>query len=559
MTALLGRSVMLVAALVTAACSAPMARPTSDVERSRITLPPSPLTEEQRIAHVLNRLGYGPRPGDLARVKQMGLAVYIDRQLDPAGIPDDAADRAAGWYPTLGMSSRELAHQYPLPDQQVLAKVRSGEMTPEEVARAIPPERRPYRITAEVASAKLARAVQSERQLQEVMVDFWFNHFNVFALKGGVRWTLPAYESEALRPYALGRFRDLLMATARHPAMLFYLDNWMSTRAEFVVPAGPNKGRKMGLNENYARELMELHTLGVDGGYTQRDVIEVARCFTGWSIDGPYRGGDFVFRPFAHDGGEKWVLGRPIRAGGGESDGRQVIDILARHPATARFIATKLARRFVSDDPPAPLVDRVASSFLRSDGDIRAVLATIFSSPEFFAADAYRVKIKKPLELVASAVRSLGGEIAPPAAPSGPVPGGGFGLARRVASLGEPLYESVPPTGHPDVAEAWVNSGALIARMNFALALAHNRIPGVRVELDRVLGGVDRRRPHEVLARLVTAVLHDEMTHETRRVLAAQLGNPEITRVTPDDRAAGNTDVEKLLALVLGSPEFQRK
>jgi uncharacterized protein (DUF1800 family) len=373
-----------------------------------------------------------------------------------------------------------------------------------------------------------------------------------------VRWMLPAYEREAIRPHALGRFRDLLLATARHPAMLFYLDNWLSTRADLVVRQGPNAGRRMGLNENYARELMELHTLGVDGGYTQQDVMEVTRCFTGWTIDRPQQGGGFVFRTQAHDRGAKHVLGQTIPAGGGMQDGERVIDILARHPSTARFIATKLARRLVSDDPPATLVERAAATFQRTDGDIRAVVATIVAAPEFWSADAYRAKIKTPLEVVASAMRVLDGRIAP-AGPGAAVPYGGMPLAREVAKLGEPLYEAQPPTGSPDRADAWVNAGALLGRMNFALGLAHNRFRGVRVDLGVFLASTDRSRPDQVLDRLLTVVLNGQESSHTRAVLAAQLESPEITRTTAYDRVPNDTDVEKLAALVLGSPEFQRR
>ena len=379
------------------------------------------------------------------------------------------------------------------------------------------------------------------------------------------------YERTAIRPHALGKFRDLLLATARHPAMLFYLDNWMSTRADLVAPAGPNKGRRMGLNENYAREIMELHTLGVDGGYTQQDVIEVARAFTGWTIERPREQGTFLFRPAAHDQGAKTVLGHALPAYGGEQDGIHVIGILSRHPATARFIATKLVRRFVSDEPPPALVERAARTFQDTDGDIRKVVATIVTSPEFFSADAYGAKIKKPIELVASAVRAVGGEIMPPGEPGSQQVGGGLALALQVAKLGEPLYQQQPPTGYPDVAEAWVNTGALLNRLNFALALAQNRIPGVAVDIGRAVGTADREKPSRVLDALLVSLLQGQARPETRTVLAAQLDNPEIIRATPDDRKvaapgrpatntpAANTDVDKLAALVLGSPEFQRR
>ena len=315
---------MLVLALGLASCStappAPLGSYASALHSSSgrpgIVLPASPLTPDQRILHVLDRLGYGPRPGDLERVSRMGLAAYIQRQLHPEDISEAGVERALAAYRTLAMSAATLVREYPRPAMEVRAKVAAGDMSVQEMTQLFPLERRPYRIVAEMQAAKVTRAVLSERQLEEVMVDFWLNHFNVFAQKGPVLWMLPSYERDAIRPHGLGRFRDLLLATARHPAMLFYLDNWMSTRADLVAAAGPNRGRMLGLNENYARELMELHTLGVDGGYTQQDVIEVARCFTGWSIDQPREGGGFLFRARAHDEGPKRVLGQLVAAGG---------------------------------------------------------------------------------------------------------------------------------------------------------------------------------------------------------------------------------------------------
>ena len=524
-----------------------------------LRLPGGALSEDQRILHALNRLGYGPRPGDVERVRRMGLAAYIEAQLDPDRIADPALEQALAAYPVLDQTPAALVRAYPPVAPQVRQKIAQGEMSRREAALMYPPERRPAVITSQMQAARVTRAVLSQRQLEEVMVDFWFNHFNVYAQKGAVRWMVPAYEREAIRPHALGRFRDLVRATARHPAMLFYLDNWLSTRADLVIPRGPNAGRVVGLNENYARELLELNTLGVDGGYTQQDVQEVARCFTGWTIDRPQQGGGFRFRPLAHDRGAKRVLGQVIPAGGGVEDGERVIDILVRQPATARFIATKLARRFVSDDPPTAVVDRAAAAFQRTDGDIRAVLRAIVTSPEFWSPEVYRAKIKTPLDLVASAMRALDGRIASADGAPDALGGGGVALAREVARLGEPLYEAEPPTGYPDRAEAWVNTGALLGRMNFALGLAHNRLRGTRVELAPLVAGADRREPAQVLDRLIVAVLHGEAGEHTRAVLTAQLESPEITRTTAYDRVSRDTDVEKLTALVLGSPEFQRR
>ena len=545
-----------------AAIAPAVTAPAEPSARYRVTLARSPLTPEQQAVHVLSRLGYGPRPGEVERVRAAGLAAWIERQLEPGRVADEEVERALAAFPVLPLTAAELYRDYPPPRLQDLQRLQGGQMTREEIREVFPPERRPAVITAQLQAAKLTRAILSERQLQEVMVDFWLNHFNVYSQKGPVRWMVPDYERQALRPHALGRFRDLVIATAQHPAMLYYLDNWLSTRDGFTLPPARG-GRKLGLNENYARELMELHTLGVDGGYTQADVVEVARCFTGWTIDRPQQGGGFLFRPGTHDGDEKRVLGTVIPAGGGEGDGRAVIDLLARHPSTARFISTKLVRRFVSDDPPPALVERAARTFQATGGDIRAVLVTIFSAPEFLSAKAYRAKVKTPLEVVAGAARVLGVRLDGPSEAAAPAraaaSGGGAALARQVAALGEPLYEAQPPTGYPDVAEAWVSAGALLSRMNFALALAHNRVPGARVDLATFLEGVDQRRPAQVLDQLFTKVLRGQVSPDTRRVLTAQLDNPEIVRATADDRGPKNTDMEKLTALVLGSPEFQRR
>jgi len=516
-----------------------------------VALAPAPrVTGDRQIVHVLNRLTYGPRPGDLERVRTMGVSAWIDRQLRPQTIDDSATERALAELTTLRMPIAEALREFPRPDPKLQAQVASGEMSRQEMLERYPLEKRPARIATELQAAKAVRAVTSERQLEEIMVDLWFNHFNVFAGKGDVRWYVSAYEREAIRPYAMGRFPDLVRATAHHPAMLFYLDNWLSARPDFIVPAGPNRGRRAGLNENYARELMELHTLGVDGGYTQRDVTEVARAFTGWTIDRPQTDGRFVFRPGMHDTGEKIVLGQRIPAGGGRDDGERVIEILTHHPATARFIATKLARRFVADTPPPALVTKVADTYTSTDGDIPAMLRTIFESPEFYSADAYGAKIKKPFEFVASAVRALGGTTDAQ---------GGMALARASAEIGEPLYQAQPPTGYADRGEVWVNAGALLARMNFALGLASGRYPHVSVEIPALVAGAEPSAPAAVLNRLLTAIVADQAGPETRAVLAAQLGEPQITRMSPDDRGPANTDVAKLAALVIGSPEFQRR
>jgi len=509
----------------------------------------TPLEDDARIVHALNRLTYGARPGDLERVRRIGTAAFIEEQLQPERIDDRALEATLGTIPSLRMSIAELKAHFPRPEKNLQAAVASGRMPPEEMMARVPPERRPARIIAELQAARVLRAVSSERQLQELMVAFWFNHFNVFARKGELRWYTTPYERDAIRPHALGKFPDLVRATARHPAMLFYLDNWLSARPDFIIPVGKNRGQKAGLNENYARELMELHTLGVDGGYTQKDVTDVARAFTGWTIDRPFLEGRFVFRPAMHDTGEKVVLGHRLRSDRGEDDVEQVIEILVRHPSTARFIAQKLVRRFVADDPPPALVERVAATYRNTGGDIRAMLRTILTAPEFWTTDTAAAKIKTPFEYVVSAVRAADGRVDPR---------GGFTLARAAGEIGEALYDAQPPTGYPDRAEQWVNPGALLGRMNFALRLVNGNLPGVQTNLSTMVAE-DAASPDAVLERVIAAFLHGPASAQTRAVLEAQLTDPQITRQTTDDRGPARTDVEKLAALVIGSPEVQRR
>ena len=419
---------------------------------------------------------------------------------------------------------------------------------------------RPQRIVAELQASRILRAVYSERQLQEVMVDFWTNHFNVFAGKGADRWLLPAYDRDTIRPNALGKFSDLLTATAQSPAMLFYLDNFQSVspnanqgnaRRRLMnqeMPAQQQRPRR-GINENYARELMELHTLGVDGGYTQKDVQEVARCFTGWTIFQPRGGaaavralngegarrnaGTFFFNSRVHDDGEKTVLGRKIPAGGGFKDGMIVLDLLAHHPSTAKFIATKLVRYFVSDTPPPALVDRVAAAFTKSDGDIRETLKAIFFSNEFNSPEAYRSKIKRPFELVVSAMRTLGADT-----------NGGPQTHQWIARMGEPLYGFQTPNGYSDAAESWVNTGGLLERMNFGLALAGNRIQGTRVDLAK-LSAQDKSKLIDESLKMIVA---GDISPATRETLMKQI----------DEKNAKDT-VATTVGLILGTPEFQRQ
>ncbi len=611
-------------------------------------LPIEGLTQDQAILQALNRLGFGPRPGDLELVKEMGLRKWIDRQLHPESINDSALQARLDRFPTLKMSSAKLLDEFPQPQvaarregvsieeyrKQQQARMRDATRTEREQAggqaggqagvrgqmnpgdgnmdsEANPGNSKgggkgqdgfanqmfnytnnhtPQRIVAELSMAKVMRAVYSERQLNEVMVDFWYNHFNVFAAKGADRWLITSYERDAIRPNAMGKFRDLLEATAKSPAMLFYLDNWLSAdpaawaklqqeeqqrrrgprqRGIFggmprfpgngPIPNGnpsnrnpndPNAKAKQkqerGLNENYGRELMELHTLGVDGGYTQQDVINVAKAFTGWTIKQPRRDAEFLFDDRLHDNSVKSVLGHRIHAGG-IKDGEQVLDILARDPHTAHHISFELAQRFVSDNPPAALVDRMAQSFSKTDGDIREVLRTMIDSPEFWSKEVYRTKIKTPFELVVSAARATGAEVDVP-----------LMLVQWTNRIGQPLYQCEPPTGYSDKADAWVNTGALLNRINFSLALMANRLRGVQVNMETLLGQLPGTDPHAALDRAVQVILAGQASSQTRETLEKQLDDPQILQASLDDPVR-QVNAAMIAGLVLGSPEFQRR
>ncbi len=389
-------------------------------------------------------------------------------------------------------------------------------------------------VTLDLDGAKVLRAVYTTRQLQDVLTDFWVNHFNIYIAKGPDREYVEAYEREAIRPYVLGKFKDLLTATAETPAMMYYLDNWQSVRAGF-------RGR--GINENYGRELMELQTLGVNGGYTQKDVDEVARCFTGWTIRGPLRQATFFFNPRLHDRGAKVVLGHKIAAGGGMSDGLRVLAILAASPATAHHISYELAQRFVADTPPAELVNAMAATYMRTGGDLRQVMETMIGSPEFWSPQYYRDKVKSPLEIVVSSVRALGADVSNPTR-----------LAQIIAAMGEPLYAKQPPTGYLNTGDAWASTSGLVARMNFARQLAANAIPGVQVDLTQFEPGTGTLP--EVERSLFAGLLEGQAGPGTD----AAIGRVMKAAPAQADRAAATpAEVFNLAALMLASPDFQEK
>ncbi len=668
----------------------------------------SHMSDQRRALHALNRLTFGPRPGDVQRVMAIGVDKWIDLQLHPDKIDDSALNARLEPFRTLRMNAKELAEDFPdgqeinqvingkspmpseaglrmvyqvqidrqqekkerlqeagkntnsasdlarnvavvTPSQSIAAAsanatadnsadvkpAPAAKLTPEDGPQArrreeqlyadldvqqltsLPADQRfkkvlsmsataqlaiadslrggkgqefleglPARqketllamnnpagvVTGELAQAKLLRATYSERQLEQVMTDFWFNHFNVFMEKGVERLLVTSYERDVIRPHALGKFEDLLVAAAKSPAMLFYLDNWLSVGPDSAQAMGiplhpssrryaaprprPNQGKRpSGLNENYGRELLELHTLSVSGGYSQRDVTEVAKVFTGWTIDKPYQGGGFKFDPRMHEPGPKFVLGHRIKPKG-EGEGLEVLHRLATSPQTAHFISLKLAERFVSDDPPPGLVDRMTKTFLKKKGDIREVLTALFHSPEFWNDGAYRAKVKTPLEFVVSAVRATGAEV-----------DDALPLIRQLNNMGMPLYGAQPPTGYSMKAETWVSSSALLNRMNFALTLTSDKMKAVKVDVGQ-LSGSSPRDSNLALTTLENSLLAGDVSKQTHDSITAQIDAAAMNGAQQKQDKSGARkpadascppDVSTIAGLLLGSPEFQRR
>lgn len=650
------------------------------------------MDERQRAVHAVNRLTFGPRPGDVDRVLAIGVDRWIDQQLNPKRVDDAALESRLAPLRSVRMNTRELVENFPPPqivkaiaagrmelprdpqkravyeaaieryddkkarkndkaaqradllqmdqnemsddqkerrrqardearskaldllEQPVNDRIKAimamdrdqrrmfyaalsqsdreqlvADMTPQQKETLLALENPVAVVNGELMAAKLIRATYSERQLEEVMTDFWFNHFNVFIGKGPDRYLVTTYERDVIRPHALGKFKDLLMATAKSPAMLWYLDNWQSVgpnseaglglgqRARYNRPfarprpnfgpfGGPRVGigarlplaqdeqaatpqpkkAPRGLNENYAREVMELHTLGVNGGYTQKDVTELARVLTGWTISEPRRGGGYDFNPRTHEPGEKVVLGHKFK-NDGEKEGEQALEMLAHHPSTARFISTKLATRFVSDNPPQSLIDKMAETFTKSDGDIKEVLRTMFKATEFWSPDAYRAKVKTPLEFVVSSLRATGADFQNPRV-----------LIDQLNRMGMPLYGMQPPTGYSMKAETWVNSSALLARMNFALAIGAGRLPGIKVDTTAALGPNAPIDADGVQALLESSMLNGDVSRQTHETIKTQLTDPQVTGRKLDD-APKPVNASTLAGLILGSPEFQRR
>jgi len=523
------------------------------------------LTPQDSSFHALNRLAYGPRPGDVQRVAADGVMRWIDRQLSPEEIDDHRLAQRERQFQILDYDRRDLAARYTEAQRERRERKLAAD-TAADKDGASPIAQPGKRVAGEFAELAVVRAALSERQLYEIMVDFWTNHFNVYFAKGADRFLTPDYIEHTIRPRAMGKFADLLLAVAKSPAMLFYLDNWESVAPGSVPPAalrgrarpifgrrpglfGPMgdparqdsmrrralEGMPKGINENYARELLELHTLGVDGGYAQQDVIDVARIFTGWSIERPQQGGDFEFHDWAHDRGEKQVLGVRFQAGHGMDEGVRLLKLLAGLPATMHHVSWKLCQRFVSDDPPDGCVDEAVAAWRRSSGDVREVLRAIFHGPDFWATENVRAKVKTPLEFVVSTARAVSAE--PDTSPR---------LAQVVARLGQPLYLHVAPDGYPEREAAWVNSGALLDRMNTAVALAAGKLPGVAVVLDSIVAA---ENADHLIGAVNERILSGTMSENTKQVLRREL--------------AGISDPNQARALAvglaIGGPEFQRQ
>jgi len=585
------------------------------------------LTERQAAAHLLNRFTYGTTPGDVDKVVKMGLEKWFMQQLD-GNLPDDSLNQVLNKYEALKLSNKEIVARYPKNAAVLRMAVRDGVVDKDSVKI----DRKEYRevlqkylqqhglkpeqeLIRQVFNQKVLRAAFSKNQLKEVLTDFWFNHFNVSLTKNQSAQFIANYERDAIRPNVTGNFDALLLATAKSPAMLYYLDNFSSTGINVQKPRAlmRNAANKQplkkanGLNENYAREVMELHTLGVDGGYTQQDVTQAAKILTGWTVYpmGAYgnadaiqklvdnigeaglkqRGfvheGDFLFTPNRHDNGEKVVLGKTFAANG-YKEGVDLLEMFAHHPSTAKFITKKLAIRFVNDNPPQSLLDKMAKTFTQTEGNIRQVLIAMVSSPEFWSANALREKTKSPFELVISSARALNARIDQP-----------LQLYNWANKMGQRLYAYQAPTGFPDRSQYWINSGALLNRMNFGLAMATGRVPGVRVDLAALNNNHEPESPEAALATYGKLLMPERNLSQTIKQLTPMLGEKELVnkveaaaaktpQVSKDEemdteinnvakkgkgkgRAAqttangNNSMLAQVVGVILGSPEFQRK
>lgn len=611
------------------------------------------LTERQAAAHLLNRFTFGATPEDVDQATRMGLEKWFLEQLDGKITDPDLASRLST-YDALNKTNAEVLAQFPRPFRLYEEAKQAGYINPGTdpndkkspevregirkymVAKGYRPQQELFR---QFFAQKIIRAAYAKNQMHEVLTDFWFNHFNVSLTKNECAPYIPAYERDVIRPHVAGKFKDLLLATAQSPAMLFYLDNFSSmgdndqmraqrARMEERIERrmAQEKGsdgeakleqrkariQSQGLNENYAREIMELHTLGVDGGYTQQDVTEAARVLTGWTIfpaneEGPGKQirkmidqvgeerlarvgfvhqGDFLFAMSRHDNKEKSVLGHQFPAGHGYDEGLALIDMLARHQSTARFISRKIAVRFVNDDPPASLVNKLSDTYIKQDGDISEVLKTLVSSPEFWSDSARAEKTRSPFELAMAAVRALHAEIKAP-----------YPLYTYISKMGQKLYYYQAPTGFPDKGSFWINAGSLLNRMNFGMDLATQRIPGVRLDLAKLNDDHEPESAAAALGTYASMFLPERDLAQTMKRLTPLVNDPKIQeklqKAYPDkqdpdtmsdeelmDEATGqsvlsvpgrkkerglilqagkNDMLSQVAGIIIGSPEFQRR
>jgi len=586
------------------------------------------LSERQAAEHMLSRFTYGPKAGDVDRVLKIGLEKWFIQQLE-GSLQDEELDKMLAQFDDINLSNTDVENKYPRSARVLRMAIKDGAIDKDSVNKGnqaaykkqikeymemngLKPQQELYR---QFINQKILRAAYTNNQLRELLTDFWFNHFNVSLTKNQCASFVPAFERDVIRPNVTGKFNDLLLATAKSPAMLIYLDNFSSSgqpaavRNDSVQTKGGNKNRKAqvkkkqgGLNENYAREVMELHTLGVDGGYDQNDVTQAARVLTGWTIapmgeDGYGAGmkklmdnvgetnlekrgfvhqGDFLFVPTRHDNGEKTVLGKRFSANGGYEEGVTLLTMLAHHPSTAKFISKKIATRFVSDQPSPRLIDRMAKTFIKTDGDIKQVMIIMVSSPEFWKVDALREKTKSPFELAISAVRSLDAQITQP-----------YQLFSWINKMGQKMYYYQAPTGFPDRGQYWINTGALLNRMNFGLALASQRIPGIKVDLAALNNNHEPESAEAALTTYSKIIMPERNLDATIKRLKPMLKDPDLNKKveiaakknTPVASNIDNTEVmggvkkgritkkedvknselAQVVGVILGSPEFQRK
>ncbi|MEJ2882699.1 DUF1800 domain-containing protein [Pedobacter sp. GR22-6] len=607
------------------------------------------LTDRQAAAHLLSRFTYGAKEGDIDLVVKTGLEKWFQQQLDGRQ-KDEGLDKKLMEYTDINLSNSEVENKYPRQARVLRLAIKDGAINKDSVNKG---DQKAYRkqlqdymeanglkpeaeLIRQFINQKILRAAYTNNQLRELLTDFWFNHFNVSLTKNQCASFVPAFERDVIRPNVTGKFQTLLMATAKSPAMLIYLDNFTSTgeqgatmdmdmqmMGEKLKPAAINRLKQLqnnkkksgGLNENYAREVMELHTLGVDGGYSQSDVTQAARVLTGWTLApmgaegygaamekviekvgvanlekrGFVREGDFLFVPTRHDNGEKKVLGKKFAAGGGYQEGVELLSMLAHHQSTAKFISRKLAVRFVNDNPAPKLIDKMAKVFISSDGNIEQVMIAMVSAPEFWTADALREKTKSPFELAMSAVRSLNAEITQP-----------YQLFSWINKMGQKMYYYQAPTGFPDRGQYWINTGSLLNRMNFGLALASQRIPGVQVNLSALNDNHEPESAEAALATYGKMIMPERNLQETIKRLKPMLNDPDLVtkvqnaaakapvpqpestmtaegdmmmmgaavpkRENPKKNAGNvqlaggnNSMLAQVVGVIIGSPEFQRK